>query len=213
MRKTLIITPLLLLGISAAAQPKLGKASIDKVIDAMTVEEKINLVVGSGGNKSAAASATVGDFGALVPGAAGQTNAIPRLGIPATTLADGPAGLRIDPTRIGTLGHSMGAMRTLAAAALDAGYLTFNDIMLNVLCDEFGESFTEEEIAQNADELAAARLNDMNYNQLMHGLKLAKIDINRKMLSQIAIDDPKGFATICSKSQKALEKESAKKEA
>ena len=104
MRKTLIITPLLLLGISAAAQPKLGKASIDKVIDAMTVEEKINLVVGSGGNKSAAASATVGDFGALVPGAAGQTNAIPRLGIPATTLADGPAGLRIDPTRIGTKG-------------------------------------------------------------------------------------------------------------
>ncbi|MBR4788429.1 MAG: glycoside hydrolase family 3 C-terminal domain-containing protein, partial [Bacteroidales bacterium] len=104
MRKTLIIIPLLLLGISAAAQPKLGKASIDKVIDAMTVEEKINLVVGSGGNKSAAASATVGDFGALVPGAAGQTNAIPRLGIPATTLADGPAGLRIDPTRIGTKG-------------------------------------------------------------------------------------------------------------
>ena len=102
MRKTLIIMPLLLLGISAAAQPKLGKADIDKVIAAMTVEEKINLVVGSGGNKSAAASATVGDFGALVPGAAGQTNAIPRLGIPATTLADGPAGLRIDPTRTGT---------------------------------------------------------------------------------------------------------------
>lgn len=102
MRKALIITPLLLLGISAAAQPKLGKASIDKVIDAMTVEEKINLVVGSAGDKSTTASATVGDFGALVPGAAGQTNAIPRLGIPATTLADGPAGLRINPTRTGT---------------------------------------------------------------------------------------------------------------
>ncbi len=60
---------------------------------------------------------------------------------------------------------------------------------------------------------AAARLNDMNYSQLMHGLKLAKIDINRKMLSQIAIDDPKGFATLCSKSQKALEKAESKKEA
>ena len=102
MRKTLIIMPLLLLGLSAAAQPKLGKADIDKVIAAMTVEEKINLIVGSGGDKSSTASATVGDFGALVPGAAGQTNAIPRLGIPATTLADGPAGLRIDPTRTGT---------------------------------------------------------------------------------------------------------------
>lgn len=52
---------------------------------------------------------------------------------------------------------------------------------------------------------AAARLNDISYSQLMHGLKLAGIEINRKMLSEIAIHDDKGFATLVSKAQKALE--------
>lgn len=53
---------------------------------------------------------------------------------------------------------------------------------------------------------AAARLNDMTYSQLMHGLKLANIEVNRKMLSEIAIHDPKGFTNLAGKAQKALEK-------
>ena len=53
---------------------------------------------------------------------------------------------------------------------------------------------------------AAARLNDISYSQLMYGLRLANIEINRKMLSEIAIHDPKGFATLVTKAQKALEK-------
>ncbi len=53
---------------------------------------------------------------------------------------------------------------------------------------------------------AAAHTNDINYSLLTHGLKLAKIDINRKMLSEIAIHDPKGFSTLCDKAKKALEK-------
>lgn len=53
---------------------------------------------------------------------------------------------------------------------------------------------------------AAAHLNDMNYSTLMHGLKLAKIDINRKMLSELAIHDPKTFTSLCTKAQKALDK-------
>ncbi len=57
---------------------------------------------------------------------------------------------------------------------------------------------------------AAARLNGLSYSQLMHGLKLAKIDINRKMLSEIAISDAKGFTTICTKAQKALDKANKK---
>ncbi|HBS91360.1 MAG TPA: 50S ribosomal protein L20 [Erysipelotrichaceae bacterium] len=53
---------------------------------------------------------------------------------------------------------------------------------------------------------AAARMNDMSYSQLMHGLRLAKIEVNRKMLSEIAIADPKGFTTIVEKAKKALAK-------
>lgn len=51
---------------------------------------------------------------------------------------------------------------------------------------------------------AAARLNDMSYSQLMHGLRLANISINRKMLSEIAIADPKGFESIVSQAKSAL---------
>lgn len=54
---------------------------------------------------------------------------------------------------------------------------------------------------------AAAHANDINYSQLTHGLKLANIDINRKMLSEIAIHDPKGFTAIVNKAKKALEKD------
>ena len=43
---------------------------------------------------------------------------------------------------------------------------------------------------------AAARLNGLSYSKLMHGLKLAQIDINRKMLSEMAISDPEGFAAL-----------------
>ena len=43
---------------------------------------------------------------------------------------------------------------------------------------------------------AAARMNGLSYSQLMHGLKLAEIDINRKMLSEMAISDPEGFASL-----------------
>lgn len=53
---------------------------------------------------------------------------------------------------------------------------------------------------------AAARMNDMSYSTLMHGLRLAKIEVNRKMLSEIAIADPKGFTTIVDKAKKALAK-------
>ncbi|MBP1918800.1 50S ribosomal protein L20 [Youngiibacter multivorans] len=43
---------------------------------------------------------------------------------------------------------------------------------------------------------AAARMNGLTYSRLMNGLKLAGIEINRKMLSEIAINDPKAFTEI-----------------
>ena len=53
---------------------------------------------------------------------------------------------------------------------------------------------------------AAARLNNISYSKLMHGLKLANVEINRKMLSEVAICDPKGFTEIVNTAKKALEK-------
>ena len=51
---------------------------------------------------------------------------------------------------------------------------------------------------------AQAKVNGMNYSTLMHGLKLAGIDLNRKMLSEIAVADKDAFATICEKAKAAL---------
>lgn len=53
---------------------------------------------------------------------------------------------------------------------------------------------------------AAARLNDMSYSRLINGLKLANIEVNRKMLSDIAITDPKWFTDLCKQAEKALNK-------
>ena len=90
--------------------PKLGKDPVKKVIAAMTLEEKASFVVGTGMRMPGAPPAVnaaintqnspvVGQTQDLVAGAAGTTYSIPRLGIPAMVVADGPAGLRISPTR------------------------------------------------------------------------------------------------------------------
>ncbi len=51
---------------------------------------------------------------------------------------------------------------------------------------------------------AAARMNDLSYSRLMHGLKLANIEINRKMLSEIAIHDEETFTKLCDEAKAAL---------
>jgi beta-glucosidase len=105
--------------------PKLGKATISQILAAMSLEEKSALVVGVGMRMSGPSPGAAGQRAAgtkntpqavapatsapaasapvlppiLVPGAAGMTFSIPRLGITPMALADGPAGLRISPTR------------------------------------------------------------------------------------------------------------------
>ena len=51
---------------------------------------------------------------------------------------------------------------------------------------------------------AQAKVNDMNYSTLMHGLKLAGIDLNRKMLAELAVSDKEAFAALAEKSKAAL---------
>lgn len=51
---------------------------------------------------------------------------------------------------------------------------------------------------------AAARLNDISYSRLMHGLKLAGIEVNRKMLADLAISDEKAFASLVEQAKAAL---------
>ena len=52
---------------------------------------------------------------------------------------------------------------------------------------------------------AAAHLNDMTYSRLIHGLKLAGVDINRKMLADIAIRDPEAFSHIAQTAKNQLQ--------
>ena len=86
--------------LSAPAQERttLRPDNIDEIISLLTLKEKASLVVGAGYK-----SMIAGSFGfrVPVPGAAGMTRAVPRLGIPAVILSDGPAGVRIDPKRNG----------------------------------------------------------------------------------------------------------------
>ncbi len=51
---------------------------------------------------------------------------------------------------------------------------------------------------------AAAKLNGMNYSTFMNGLKKAGINMNRKMLSEVAIHDPEGFKALTEQAKKAL---------
>ena len=51
---------------------------------------------------------------------------------------------------------------------------------------------------------AAARQNDISYSQLMHGLKTAGIDMNRKMLAELAVSDAEGFAKLAEAAKAAL---------
>ena len=97
MKKTIVYLVALILCSNAFSQSDKAKGLVSK----MTLEEKVNLVVGMGMNipGMAQASAPVGQIMDKVEGAAGITFSISRLNLPNTVVSDGPAGLRINPTR------------------------------------------------------------------------------------------------------------------
>ncbi len=130
---------------------KLKENNIDDIIAAMTLEEKAHLVVGTGMAGFSGDSAVIGETKALVPGAAGTTYPIARLGIPAVVLADGPAGLRIDPTREGdsaTYYCTHFPIGTLLASTWDTA-----------LVEEVGQAIGNEVLEYGADVLLAPALN------------------------------------------------------
>ena len=88
--------------IMAQQAPQLRADNIDEVMRAMTLEEKAQLLVGGGNDGFVGSGAMLGRQTKMVAGAAGTTVDIPRLGIPATVLVDGPAGVHIDAHRKGT---------------------------------------------------------------------------------------------------------------
>ena len=99
---------ILLMASCSNQEPQLGKSRSKKVIKAMTREEKALYVTGAGMRRPNAAQTDTASEGPVlgvtengVPGAAGTTYEIPRLGITSMVVTDGPAGVRISPTREG----------------------------------------------------------------------------------------------------------------
>ena len=156
MKRILLLFGAALCTLSSLAQPQLRKDNIDEVLGAMTLEEKATLLVGSGWGSMVAGSMTASDA-TLVPGAAGTTRAIPRLGIPQTVLADGPAGIRIEPVR-------QGDSQTYYATGFPVGTVmasTWNTPLVQELTTAMGEEVKE----YGADVLLAPGL-DLHRNPL-----------------------------------------------
>src|SRR4030095_5401104 len=103
----LIVTALFLASgrapLAQKTELQLGRDNLKSVIAAMSIEEEAKLLVGMGYYLDISGLEQRSEQDKKTPervvGAAGRTHAIPRLGIPSLTLSDGPAGIRIDPTR------------------------------------------------------------------------------------------------------------------
>ncbi len=147
-----------------ASAPQLGKAPVKDVIAAMTLEEKAKLVVGMGfrfqspvptrRDSSTAKKDTTSaapafklppiapgdDIPEKVPGSAGRTHAVPRLGIPSITVSDGPAGIRISPIR------NNDSSKTYYATAFPSGTLlasTWDTATVKKVGIAFGDEIRE----------------------------------------------------------------------
>ncbi|HEV2763372.1 MAG TPA: glycoside hydrolase family 3 protein, partial [Pyrinomonadaceae bacterium] len=139
-----------------AAPPQLNKGNVKEVVRAMTVEEKARLLVGMGMELNIPGFVSVAPEDAAIPekvaGAAGRTHAVPRLGIPSLTLADGPAGVRINPTRKGVPDRTFHATAFPVATLLASSWDT--DLVRRV-----GVAFGREAREYGVDILLAPGLN------------------------------------------------------
>ena len=131
--------------------PMFGKVSIDRIIKELTLEEKADLLVGTHAFWGDSIDPAIQEAKSLIPGCAGTTTPIARLGIPGIQLPDGPAGLRINPTREGddkTYYCTAYPVATMLAA-------TWN----RELIEEVGTAIGDEVKQYGADVLLAPALN------------------------------------------------------
>ena len=137
---------------ACGGEPQLSEHNIDKVVKAMTPEEKALLVTGIEMDKGTDIhTAVIGASAQKVAGAAGATHAIPRLGVPSVVLADGPAGLRIAPTR-------EGEERTYYCTHFPIASL-LSSTWNQALVEEVGRAIGNEALEYGVDILLAPALN------------------------------------------------------
>ena len=149
MKKILLFAAGLFAAFSAFAQPQLSADNIDEVLKAMTLEEKVALLVG--GSRATTIDGVPTGTTNLVQGAAGVTRAVPRLGVTQTVLADGPAGVRISPTR-------QGDPNTYYATAFPVGTALATSWNLD-LVKEVTEAMGQEVLEFGVDVLLAPGMN------------------------------------------------------
>ncbi|MBQ5701156.1 MAG: glycoside hydrolase family 3 C-terminal domain-containing protein [Alistipes sp.] len=202
-----IMAAALISGVASAEELKLREDNISQIVSAMTLEEKAHLVVGAD-MKDIAAGGEVGDTNLIVPGAAGITYPIKRLGIPSIVMADGPAGLRILPTRdndpntyyctgfpVGThlaatwndeiiyqVGKAMG--EEVKEYGVDILLAPGVNIMRNPLCGRNFEYYSEDPLL--AGKTAAAIINGVESNDV--GTSLKHFCANNQEINRLAND-------------------------
>jgi len=148
MKTNLFFILMLLIQPLTAQKPE----DVTSLLQKLTLEEKVKLVVGQGMDLSTGNGAVVGNTEDKVPGAAGTSFGIARLGIPPIVFADGPAGVRINPIR-----KSNPEKRYYATAFPVATVLasTFNVDVVQQVGNAFGNECKE----YNVDILLAPALN------------------------------------------------------
>ncbi|MBE6197072.1 MAG: beta-glucosidase [Rikenellaceae bacterium] len=192
----------------AAAPLKLTSKNIDKIVKELTLEEKAHLVVGARMSDNKEAAGEVGYTRKIIPGAAGTTYPVPRLGIPPVVVADGPAGLRISPTREGDsqsyyctgfpvgihlastwnedIIYNVGAAigQEVKEYGVDVLLAPGANIMRNPLCGRNFEYYSEDPLLTG--KTAAAMINGVESNGV--GTSLKHFAVNNQEINRLAND-------------------------
>ena len=210
MKRLIVICVAVCAALAVSAQEKLmlNKDNIDEVLKALTLEEKAHLVVGTSLYDNKTAAGDVGYTRKIVPGAAGTTYPVERLGITPVVLADGPAGLRISPRRendentyfctgfpvgvhmastwnadiVREVGQAMG--NEVLEYGVDVLLAPGVNMMRNPLCGRNFEYYSEDPLL--AGKTAAAIINGVQSNGV--GTSLKHFAANNQEINRLAND-------------------------